>query len=137
MISALPGYLLSAASMTSTWLESIERGRLVRPDTVSTARSIIAFSSIPLIPTLTSSMLAPQASCSSARVETISITPSRSSACSFFLTASLPVGLMRSPMIIKLSFSPKATVFRSLVRYRSVPGSLCRICIVPTASLAA
>ena len=112
LISALPGYRLRAASMTSTWLESMDRGRLVRPLTVSIARSIISFSSMPLMPILTSRILAPHASCSSAKADTISIEPSRSCACNFFF----PVGLMRSPMIIKLSFKPKATVFRSLVR---------------------
>ncbi len=112
LIRALPGYLRSAASMTSTWLESMDKGRLVRPLTVSIAVSIIAFSSIPLMPMLISRTEAPHASCSSANSDTISIEPSFNCACSFFF----PVGLIRSPMIIKGSFKSKEIHFLSLVR---------------------
>ena len=113
LINALPGYLLSAASNTSTWLESMAKGREVTPATSSRTFSIIAFSSMPLIPILTSRIPAPQASCSSANCSTISRLPVRSCSCSFFF----PVGLMRSPTMIKLSSKPNSTVFLSDVRY--------------------
>ena len=115
LISALPGYLRRAASITSTWLESMAMGRLTATVTSSSAFSIISFSSMPLIPTLMSKSDAPHISCSSAKETTISRLPSRSCACNFFF----PVGLMRSPTIIKGESRSKATVFLSLERYRS------------------
>ncbi len=130
MINARPGYLRSAASNTFTWLESRERGRFVIPLTVSMAFSIIVSSSMPPMPILISRISAPQASCSSARSDTISMDPARSCSCSFFL----PVGLIRSPTIIKLSSRPKDTVCRSLVRKR-FPGFCLDITgMSPTAS---
>ena len=133
LISARPGYLRSAASSTSTWLESMDRGRLVTPLTVSMAFSIMAFSSMPLIPMFTSRMLAPQASCASAKSDTSSRDPSLSAACSFFF----PVGFMRSPTTIKGSSSPNATVCRSLVKNRFSGFTRCMTAISCTAAFAA
>ena len=109
MISALPGYLRNAASNTSTWLESMERGKEVTPDTSSKTFSIICFSSMPLIPMLISSISAPQASCSSANCRTISRLPSLNCSCNFFF----PVGLILSPIIRKRSSKPNSIVFLS------------------------
>ena len=122
LISARPGYRRSAASSTSTWLESMDRGREVTPPISVMACSIISFSSMPLIPILMSSTSAPQASCSWAKPSTRSRSPSRSFSCSLFL----PVGLIRSPTTINVSSNPKERVLRSLVRYRTA--FFCLVC---------
>ena len=111
-ISALPGYLLRAASIISTWLESILSGSVVMPSSSSSTRSIMDFSSTPLMPTLTSNTLAPFSSCCSANRAILSVLPSLSSACRVFL----PVGLILSPTIKNASSSVNLCVRLSLVR---------------------
>ena len=109
-INALPGYMRSAASTTSGWLESIESGRLLTIDSSLTVLSIISFSSIPFMPILTSSIDAPISSCDSA----ISATRSRHPCLSSSWSAFLPVGLILSPIIRKFPSSPISSTFLSL-----------------------
>ena len=96
------------------WLESIQRGTSVTVTISLTAFTIISFSSIPFIPILTSNMEAPFSVCSSAIVSTRSSIPSLNSACRSFF----PVGLIRSPIIIKGLLRPISRVFRSEARVR-------------------
>ena len=109
LINALPGYCLNAASITSTWEESIHSGKFTFCDTCATTSSSISFSSIPFIPMLISRISAPLSSWFSAISITRSSCPFRSSSCSFFF----PVGLIRSPITIKVPFSDNSIVFRS------------------------
>ena len=78
------------------------------------------------MPTLISRIDAPFSICSSAIVITVSRTPSRSSACSFFL----PVGLIRSPTTIKEPSKLICLVMRSDDSKRSFLSDISGISIV-------
>ncbi len=105
LISARPGYNRSAASITSIFEESITRGRSEATERFPIAPSIVSFSSIPGIPTLTSRSDAPFFSCSFDMVRTRDIFPSRSSCWRAFF----PVGLIRSPTIERVRFPSSIT----------------------------
>ena len=95
--SALPRYTPSPASSASMIDESIEIGRSVSDCTSSMAFASRAGSSASGMPALTSSMWAPAATCASASDSTREKSPAFISSARIFR----PVGLIRSPMIVK------------------------------------
>ncbi|MNL51742.1 hypothetical protein D3C87_1748640 [compost metagenome] len=91
----------SAASIAAETELSIDSGTSTRPWTISSVLTSsggsVSFGLTAVTPALTSSIVAPAATCSKASLMTVSKLPSIISAASFLR----PVGLMRSPMTQK------------------------------------
>ena len=99
--SGRPLATFSAASIAAVTELSIDSGRSTRFCTISSVCTrrpgSVSFGLTEVTPAFTSSMVAPQAACSSASLMTVSKLPSIISAASFLR----PVGLMRSPITQK------------------------------------
>ncbi len=127
LTSGRPLATFSAASIAAVTELSIDSGRSTRFWTISsvwTSRpGSVALGSTAVTPALTSSMVAPQAACSSASLMTVSKLPAIISAASFLR----PVGLMRSPMTqngwskpMMISLVAEATIVRVICVLRMI-----------------
>ena len=107
--SAEPGQNGSAAAMASALEESRERGSAYLPVSRSTSPGSSRVSSTIGAPTFTSRIGAPRATCSEAKRRARPYSPACNSACKSFL----PVGLIRSPIMVK---GWEGLILTSLVR---------------------